>query len=312
MKKMTLCGVATFSFCLPLLFGPLASSAKAEEMALTLLPSKDNYINRCSGSGTDINYGAATNLMVRSFDGIGCTVEEPKSARAIVQFEIPCLHCEVSQATLRLYYFQKAGSFDPVGRTYEIRRLLNDWTEGVGSGTATQGGTTLGSSWEYRHNFGDGLTFPWDSHDLPHIWDWWCAEAGGSDWPYLGGGDFPYTDCHGVDHWGGDEVWATAVVPAEYGWMEWDVTALVRQWNTGALPNHGLVIRDAEEQWHSPGLYPEASRFGVWFHSREHMSPTGEDYRPCLVVTYDLGCPSDFDAIADPNEADDGGKDTTP
>jgi hypothetical protein len=304
MKKMTLCGVATFSFCLPLLFGPLASSAKAEEMALTLLPSKDNYINRCSGSGTDINYGAATNLLVRSFDGC-CTVET-EDARPFVHSRFRVCTARVSGDPAAVLLPKAGISIRSEGRMKS--RAVNDWTEGW-EADGTQGRTTLGSSWEYRHNFGGRSDFSVDSHDLPHIWTG-VRGKGGRDWPYLEAG-FPVYDCPGWIR-GGDEVWATAVVPAEYGWMEWDVTALVRQWNTGALPNHGLVIRDAEEQWHSPGLYPEASRFGVWFHSREHMSPTGEDYRPCLVVTYDLGCPSDFDAIADPNEADDGGKDTTP
>jgi hypothetical protein len=267
--------------------------AEPRTRSLVLAPTKDNYLNRCSNSGTATNYGAAPKLFVRSFDGVGCTLEEPKSARSILQFEIPSLNCRVVQATLRLYYYQKLGTFSPAGRTYEIRRLLHDWTEGNGVKPATDGGTTLGSSWEYRHNFGEDLAFSWDSHDLPHIWDVLTDALGGSDWPYLGGGDFPYTDCSGLDHWGGDEVWATAVVPTEYGWMEWDVTALVQEWLAGTSPNHGLLIRDTAEQWHSPGLYPEHNKFGAFFHSREYVSDAGEDYGPSLVVTYDLNCPAE-------------------
>jgi hypothetical protein len=306
MKKTSLRRLAlSASVCLLTLSVALADSDPTGKVNLVLTPSKDNYLNRCSGSGTDTNYGAAERLLVRSFDGIGCTLEEPKSARTILQFDIPNLKYQVTEATLRLYHCQKLGSLNPVGRTYEIRRLLNDWTEGNGTKTAMEGGTALGSSWEYRHNFGEALAFPWDSHDLPHIWDFLSEETGGSGWAYLGGGDFPYTDCNEVDHWGGDEVWAVAVVPEAYGWMEWDVTALVQEWNVGTLANRGMLIRDAEEQWHSPGLYPEDNKFGVWLYSREYVAATeeAEDRRPCLVVTYDLNSPYDPNASADPNEA---------
>jgi hypothetical protein len=285
--------------CAMLLWGVLAGPAGAQdESTLAFSPVKDNYINRCSNSGTATNYGGAGKLLVRSFDGIGCTWEEPKSVRTIMQFDIPNLKCEVSQAVLRLYYFQKLGSLDPAGRTYEIRRLLNDWTEGSGAKPILQGGTSLGSSWENRHNFGEGLAFPWDSFGLAHILDRW-PDTDDSAWPYLGGGDFPYTDYNEVDHWGGDEVWATAVVLADFGWMEWDVTELVQAWLAGTFPNHGIVIRDAQEQWHSPGLYPEDNKFGTWFYSRECVVDAEEDYRPCLVVTYDLSRPFDPNTSVD-------------
>ena len=146
-----------------------------------------------------------------------------------------------------------------------------------------------------QHNFGEGMAFPWGSHDLPHILDTPPCEEGCSAWDYLGGGDFPYTDCNGTDHWGGDQVWATAVVPTTYGWMEWDVTVLVQEWNAGSFPNHGLIIRDIEEQWHSPCLYPDDNKFGTWFYSKEYVASGEEegDYRPYLLVTYDLSDSND-------------------
>jgi hypothetical protein len=162
-----------------------------------------------------------------------------------------------------------------------------------------QGGTTLGSSWENRHNFGEDMVFPWDSYYLLHIWDYLPGDYG---WPGLGGGDFPYTDCNEVDHWGGDEVWATAVVPDSFGWMEWDVTGLVQEWNAGAFSNYGMLIRDGQEQWHSPGLYPEDNKFGTWFYSREYEPTADADYRPCLIVTYDLNSPYDPNTSGYPDE----------
>lgn len=258
--------------------------------SIILTPTKDNYINRCGVSGSDTNYGGAEKLLVRSFDGVGCTLEEPKSARLIIQFDLPDVGLPVARATLGLYYYKKLGSIDPAGSVHEVRRLLNDWTEGIGLRPRTKGGTTLGSSWENRHNFGGSMAFPWGSHDLPHILDILPCEEGCSAWNYLGGGDFPYTDCNGTEHWGGDHVWATAVVPTTYGWMEWDVTVLVQKWNAGSFPNNGLVIRDIEEQWHSPCLYPDDNKFGAWFYSKEHIASEQEegDYRPYLSVTYDL------------------------
>ncbi len=283
MKKLLFRGRSTVVvFCLVGLFNILASSANADE-TIILTPSKDNYINRCSVSGNETNYGGAEKLLVRSFDGIGCTLEEPKSARTIIKFDLPDLGYPVAQATLGLYYYRKLGSINPVGRIYEVRRLLNDWTEGIGIKPVNAGGTTLGSSWQNRHNFGGSMKFPWDSHGLPHIEDVPPCMQGCSGWDYLGGGDFPYTDCNGTDYWSGDEVWATAAVPASFSWMEWDVTTLVQEWYAGTYPNNGLLIRDSEEQWHCPCLYPDDDKFGAWFYSKEYADA---NYRPYLEVTY--------------------------
>ena len=264
---------------------------------IILAPSKDNYINRCSVSGNETNYGGAEKLLVRSFDGIGCSLEEPKSARTIIRFDLPDLGYPVIQATLGLYYYKKLGSIDPVGRTYEVRRLLNDWTEGTGINPAMAGGTTLGSSWQNRHNFGGSMKFLWDSHDMPHIEDTPPCAQGCSGWDYLGGGDYPYTDCNGTDHWGGDEVWVTAVVPSSFGWMEWDVTALIQGWYAGTFPNNGLLIRDADEQWHSPCFWPDDDKFGAFFYSKEYAEP---DYKPYLKLNYVLE-PEPNNDPTDPN-----------
>ena len=281
-KKLLLSGhLSIVVFCLVVLFDILVDSANADE-SIILTPSKDNYINRCSVSGSETNYGGAENLLVRSFDGVGCTLEEPKSARLIIQFDLPAIEYPAVRATLGLYYYDKLGTVDPVGRIYEVRRVLNDWTEGTGT-KAGKVGTTLGSSWQNRHNFGVGMEFPWHSHHLPHIEDTPPCARGCSGWDYLGGGDFPYTDCNGTDHWGGDEVWATALVPAAFGWMEWDVTALVQGWHAGTYANNGLLIRDSEEQWHSPCLYPNEDKLGARFYSKEYA---GANYRPYLKVTY--------------------------
>lgn len=248
-----------------------------------LTPTRDNYINRCSVSGSETNYGGADKLFVRSYHGSGCAVVEPKSARTIIQFDVSEPRIHISQITLRLYYYDYLGLQDPAGRTYQVRRLLNDWTEGTGTDPGIPG-TTLDSSWENRHNDGTAKT-SWDTHDLLHIDD----GLGCSGWPYLGGGDLPYTDCNGTDHWGGDQVWATAVVPAAFGWMEWEVTGLALSWRYGAFANRGLIVMDSWEQWHSP--YPSGGKWGSWFRSREFADA---DFWPQLVIT-EPWCPGDFD-----------------
>lgn len=275
MEKMVTCyrGRPRFPLQAAALLVFAAATATAD---VKLYPVQDNYVNRCTGSGSETNYGAAERLMVRSYDGDGCSVPEPKSARALLQFDLAELTGAVSRVDLRMYYYAKIGTQDPAGRTYQVRRLLNDWTEGEG---VDPGGTTLGSSFQNRHNDGSA-TVQWDSHDYDHIDDY----QGCSEWDYLGGGDFPYTDCGGTDHWGGDEVWATAEVPSEYGWIEWDVTELVQGWLDGSYENHGLVVMDAWEQWHAP--FPDAENAGkwaCWVRSREYSDET---YQPHLAVLY--------------------------
>ena len=241
-----------------------------------LPPIQDNYLNRCTGSGSESNYGGAEKMAVRSYDGDGCTIPEPKSARALLLFDLNELEGTITQARLRMYYYMKIGTQDPQGRTYQVRRLLNDWTEGTG---VNPGQTTLGSSFENRHNNGAGKV-PWDSHDLPHIND----HLGCSGLEYMGGGDFPYTDCGDEGHWGGDEIWAEAQVPESVGWMEWDVTQLVEAWRTGTYENHGLIVMDSWEQWHAPFPDPEnAGKWGCWFRSREYSD---EAFRPHLAFIY--------------------------
>ena len=251
---------------------------------IVLNPSQDNYINRCSCSGTRTNYGGAAKLLVRSFDGDGCTVLEPKSVRSMIQFDLSGLTELVETATLKLYYYNKLGSTAPAGRTYQVRRLLNDWTEGTGTEPGVPG-TVLGSSWENRHN--DGTTeVNWDTHNLSHIDD----GHGCSGWSYLGGGDLPYTDCAGGDHWGGDEIWGTSIVPVDYGWMEWNVTALIQAWDNGTYANNGLIVMDSAEQWHAPfgegdpfEPWPGKGKWGAWFRSSEYGDSA---YQPQLEITY--------------------------
>ncbi len=75
---------------------------------------------------------------------------------------------------------------------------------------------------------------------------------------------------------------ATAAVPPGqtnfYGpplYMDWDVTSIVRDWQSG-VPNYGLVVRDTQE--YSPILY--STQFFT------HEKVPDESYYPRLTVTY--------------------------
>jgi hypothetical protein len=276
-----------------LLLLSLAADSRADTIVLT--PLKDNRLVRCSGSGTQTNYGGDTQLWVRSGDGNWASPVEPKTARSLLQFDLCEISQPVSEATLALYYFKTWPSGpSPAGRTYQVRRCLNEWVEGTGTQPGALG-TSVGSSWENADKTTeDGPAVPWQTRALTHIDDRATLPDGYEDspgyvpLPYLGGGDFPYTDCLGVDHWGGSEVWATAIVPDEFGWMQWDVTGLVQAWLAGQVENHGLVVLDSQELWHPPEVYDPiygvatVHGWGAFFYSKEYADA---DYRPYLKIT---------------------------
>jgi hypothetical protein len=311
----TLChGVAT---ALVLMIG-----VSAQAQASTILaPVKDNQITRCKGSGYDTNFGGLDSLWIRTGDGNWSNYPEPKTVRSILQFDLGGITTPVLEATLGLYYYQKwsatNGADPPADRTYEVRRLLCDWDEGEGKKRKNQGGpdyTTLGSSWKNHHN--DGTPQPWDAASYTHIDDTSSLPEGHTDPPdwypqaHFGGGDFPYTDYDGADHWGGDEVWAEAEVPEDYGWIEWDVTDLARAWHDGSIENHGLVIRDRDELWHRPPVYDSIygefqygnwHGWGAYFHSKEYEED--ESLRPYLKIVVAPPGDANLDGHVDDQDA---------
>jgi hypothetical protein len=79
-----------------------------------------------------------------------------------------------------------------------------------------------------------------------------------------------------------DEHHATAAVPPGHTdwngpplYMNWDVTSIVRDWQSGT-PNYGVVVRDTQEN--SPILY--STQFFT------HNQVPNESYYPKLIVTY--------------------------
>jgi hypothetical protein len=72
------------------------------------------------------------------------------------------------------------------------------------------------------------------------------------------------------------EAAATATAGEEPRWVEWDVTALVRTWHAGTVPNEGLLL----------GLTEAQEGFGVSGPYMPSMSYPDAALGPQLVVTY--------------------------
>ena len=76
---------------------------------------------------------------------------------------------------------------------------------------------------------------------------------------------------------------ATSPVPPGQGgwygpviWMRWDLTGMVKDWQSGALPNDGFVVKDTQE---NASLLYSTQFFTI------HQVPD-QTYYPRLVVTY--------------------------
>jgi len=96
----------------------------------------------------------------------------------------------------------------------------------------------------------------------------------------------PWTD-EGIN-WANQPSWtnqdsATSPVPAGQGgwygpiiWMQWDLTSMVKDWQSGALPNYGFVVKDTQE---NATLLYSTQFFTI------HQVPD-QSYFPRLVVRY--------------------------
>jgi hypothetical protein len=58
--------------------------------------------------------------------------------------------------------------------------------------------------------------------------------------------------------------------------MQWDLTGMVKDWRSGALPNYGFVVKDTQE---NASLLYSTQFFTI------HQVPD-QTYYPRLVVTY--------------------------
>jgi hypothetical protein len=94
----------------------------------------------------------------------------------------------------------------------------------------------------------------------------WNSRSAGTAWTSPGG-DFAA------------EADATAIVQAAaFGWISWDVTALVRQWRSGAVANFGVALLE-------PGDNTGTGGRKLFFSMQTSATPT--DRRPHLSVRCD-------------------------
>lgn len=116
--------------------------------------------------------------------------------------------------------------------TVSVFRVINDWIEGSCNGSGCSA---------------DGAT--------------WATTDGSTAWlSPSGGGDFDSVPVASTDN------------PVGNAWNTWDITALVRQWADGTIPNQGMLIGGSD---------------GVDFASSDEINPA---LRPKLTIDFSCEC----------------------
>ena len=83
-------------------------------------------------------------------------------------------------------------------------------------------------------------------------------------------------------NWTNQDSATSPVPPGQGGWygpflyMDWDVTGMVRDWRSGAMPNYGAVVKDTQE---NASLLYSTQFFTI------HQTPN-QTYYPRLIVKY--------------------------
>lgn len=177
------------------------------------------------------------NTQLGGWEGLDTYRDDQERHRILIRFDLSPLPpgVQIQSATLSLSHFDS--EFDDAPQTVSAYRLTAPWTEGSGTETNPDPGYIP-----------DGATY--------------TLAAPGTLWANPGG-DFDPTAI------------TAAVIPAfaSPGWVDWDLTGLVSQWASGALPNNGLILRTSD------GDYT-----GHRFYSRNY----GDDptLRPRLTIVY--------------------------
>ncbi|WP_455368620.1 DNRLRE domain-containing protein [[Eubacterium] cellulosolvens] len=168
MKRLKIVG-CLFAIILAICTVMISQAAEASFIPITP-PSADNEIENWQ---PDTNFGTQVGMYVRS----GST---SFVARSIVQFDLSSIPAgsKINSAYLQMYYFS-APLGNPAGRTYNVYRLSEDWTE-------------LGSTWNSRDT-GIPWTTPggvWTTEDStssivpPSVGQWMSWDVTGivQDW----------------------------------------------------------------------------------------------------------------------------------
>ena len=162
----------------------------------------------------------------------------------------------IVSAKLRVYAYTIGGTQYP---DYAACAMMSEWVEGTASGAAQEGSSC-----------GDYRTYS----SSPSGDDYWGTA--GTAW---------YAPKLGVDY--DYDIASFTASPTSAGcWVEWDITDIVSDWQSGELANNGLLLRTHYDSWNYLKCY-----------SSDYT--TDPNLRPELVVEY-----YDFGSVFEPIEFD--------
>jgi len=152
--------------------------------------------------------------------------------------------------------------------TMEVVVPTGSGVQAFATGGLARDWRTFGYNTNHTHRGGDGTS----PDGVPFV-----AVMTGAPEPHPAtGASWEYRD--GVTRWtasGGDFGIAEASATAAAGWVAWNVTGMVADWHSGAFPNVGLFLSEADE----------AGGALHGFHSSDAANPA---LRPRLTITYTI------------------------
>ncbi|MBI3960144.1 MAG: DNRLRE domain-containing protein, partial [Chloroflexi bacterium] len=182
------------------------------------------------GVSPDAGYAGTTDVVITNlwenaqlggWDALDTYRDDQERHRILIRFDLGPLPPGAQIQSAALSLYHVDSEYDNAPQTVSAYRLTAPWTEGTGIETAPEP---------------DGATYTLAAPGIP-----WATP----------GGDF---DATGI---------ASTVVPAFTfpGWIDWDLTGLMRQWASGAVPNYGVILRTSD-----------ADYFGHLFYSRNYAA----------------------------------------
>lgn len=204
-------------------------------------PSADTYVK----SGSD-NRNTGAGLFMR--------LQASGDNRGLVRFDQATLQSTIGSSSsalisvkLRLTITDNGNNWG-TGRTIDVHRLLQDWTEG--NGTETTRGSGAGATWEC----GSDTNIANQSKNCTGVTEWEMGQPN----------NFP------VHPWAQSASATQTITNSQSGVVEFDVTRDVAAFLNGTQPNYGWIIKKTDEGQNGQ----------VSFGTKEST------FSPQLIVTY--------------------------
>jgi len=199
------------------------------QAANVLSSNKDSFLKQ---GESNTNEGISTMTRVRA-DGHN---------RALVSFDqVEILSASqyktLSSATMRLYIEDNGNNWGTEGRTIDIHRLLEDWTEG--NGFNDKPSTMILSEFNALKVRGDGLGVTWKCSTDSEI----NNQQSDCD-PQWNGASYSQTPTSTVTIFKDNPPTGTVKT---IGWIEFDVTSDVQTFLSDSEQNYGWIIKKTEE-----------------------------------------------------------------